>query len=141
MLANPHYHALKARMDLWCALWFWPGEQIKLAPLPLRFGQPDAVALVVATEVAAKRRFFHWELEFPDVFTASQQGFDAMLGNPPWEIQKPSSKEFFSNHDPLYRAYGKQDALAQQIDYFKPPRSWNTTGLHTWPASRPCPTG
>lgn len=119
VLANPHYHALKARMDLWCALWFWPGEQIDLAPLPLQFGQPDVAALAVATEVAAKRRFFHWELEFPDVFTASQQGFDAMLGNPPWEIQKPSSKEFFSNHDPLYRAYGKQEALAQQIEYFK----------------------
>jgi hypothetical protein len=119
VLANPHYHALKARMDLWCALWFWPGEQIDLAPLPLQFNQPHEAALAVATEVAAKRRFFHWELEFPDVFTASQQGFDAMLGNPPWEIQKPSSKEFFSNHDPLYRAYGKQEALAQQIEYFK----------------------
>lgn len=119
VLANPNYHALKARMDLWCALWFWPGEQIEQAPLPLQFGQPDAAALAVATEVATKRRFFHWELEFPDVFTASQQGFDAMLGNPPWEIQKPSSKEFFSNHDPLYRAYGKQEALAQQIEYFK----------------------
>jgi hypothetical protein len=119
VLANPHYHALKARMDLWCALWFWPGEQIELAPLPLQFSQPDVAALAVATEVAAQRRFFHWELEFPDVFTASNQGFDAMLGNPPWEIQKPSSKEFFSNHDPLYRAYGKQEALAQQIEYFK----------------------
>lgn len=119
VLANPHYHALKARMDLWCALWFWPGEQIELAPLPLQFNQPDEAALAVATELAAKRRFFHWELEFPDVFSASQQGFDAMLGNPPWEIQKPSSKEFFSNHDPLYRAYGKQEALAQQIEYFK----------------------
>lgn len=119
VLANPHYHGLKARMDLWCALWFWPGEQIELAPLPLQFGQPDAAALAVAAEVSAKRRFFHWELEFPDVFTAGQQGFDAMLGNPPWEIQKPSSKEFFSNHDPLYRAYGKQEALAQQIEYFK----------------------
>jgi len=119
VLANPHYHALKARMDLWCALWFWPGEQIEQAPLPLQFNQPDQAALAVATELAAKRRFFHWELEFPDVFTASQQGFDAMLGNPPWEIQKPSSKEFFSNHDPLYRAYGKQEALAHQIEYFK----------------------
>lgn len=119
VLANPHYHALKARMDLWCALWFWPGDQIDLAPLPLQFGQPDAAALALATEVAAKRRFFHWELEFPEVFTASQQGFDAMLGNPPWEIQKPSSKEFFSNHDPLYRAYGKQEALAKQIEYFQ----------------------
>ncbi|UTN84503.1 hypothetical protein NMC41_22145 [Pseudomonas aeruginosa] len=27
----------------------------------------------------------------------------------------------FSNHDPLYRAYGKQDALAKQLDYF---RAW-----------------
>lgn len=119
VLANPNYHALKARMDLWCALWFWPGEHIDSAPLPQQYGKPSAEALALATEVAAQLRFFHWELEFPDVFTASQQGFDAMLGNPPWEIQKPSSKEFFSNHDPLYRAYGKQEALAKQIKYFQ----------------------
>lgn len=119
VLNNPHYHALKARMDLWCALWFWPGEQIDLAPLPLEFAQPKPVAVALAQDVARQRRFFHWELEFPDVFTASRPGFDAMLGNPPWEIQKPNSKEFFSNHDPLYRAYGKQEALAKQLDYFK----------------------
>ncbi|HDR9076418.1 TPA: hypothetical protein QDA97_005239 [Burkholderia vietnamiensis] len=119
VLANPHYHALKARMDLWCALWFWPGEHIELAPLPQQFGQPSTEALALAARVAAQRRFFHWELEFPDAFTATQQGFDALLGNPPWEIQKPNSKEFFSNHDPLYPAYGKQEALARQIDYFK----------------------
>lgn len=128
VLNNPHYHALKARMDLWCALWFWPGEQIDLAPLPNEFGQPAEAALVLAREVAQQRRFFHWELEFPDVFTASQPGFDAMLGNPPWETQKPSSKEFFSNHDPLYRAYGKQDALAKQLDYF---REWPDLE-HAW---------
>ena len=119
VLNNPHYHALKARMDLWCALWFWPGEQIEQAPLPLDFAQPKPAALAQAQDVARQRRFFHWELEFPDVFTASRPGFDALLGNPPWEIQKPNSKEFFSNHDPLYRAYGKQEALAKQLDYFK----------------------
>ncbi|OSZ46388.1 hypothetical protein BVZ31_00680 [Alcaligenes faecalis] len=118
VLNNPHYHALKARMDLWCALWFWPGEQIELAPLPREFANPTEQALAIAAEVARRQRFFHWELEFPDVFTASQDGFDALLGNPPWEIQKPNSKEFFSNHDPLYRAYGKQDALGKQLDYF-----------------------
>ena len=118
VLNNPHYHALKARMDLWCSLWFWPGEQLDLAPLPFDFVQPKEAALSLAQDVARQRRFFHWELEFPDVFTAGQQGFDAMLGNPPWEIQKPNSKEFFSNHDPLYRAYGKQEALAKQLDYF-----------------------
>lgn len=46
------------------------------------------------------------------------QGFDAMLGNPPWDIAKPSSKEFFSNIDPLYRSYGKQEALRYQSGYF-----------------------
>jgi len=128
VLHNPHYHALKARMDLWCALWFWPGEAIDLAPLPNEFGKPADAALALAREVAQQRRFFHWELEFPDVFTASHPGFDAMLGNPPWEIQKPSSKEFFSNHDPLYRAYGKQDALAKQLEYF---REWPDLE-HAW---------
>lgn len=118
VLNNPHYHALKARMDLWCALWFWPGEQIEQAPLPRNFAQPGSDTLEIAGAVAQRLRFFHWELEFPDVFTATQDGFDALLGNPPWEIQKPNSKEFFSNHDPLYRAYGKQEALSKQLEYF-----------------------
>ena len=119
VLNNPHYHAIKQRMDLWCALWFWPGEEIEQAPLPLDFNQPDEQALAIASAVAREKRFFHWELEFPDVFTSQQDGFDAVLGNPPWEIQKPNSKEFFSNHDPLYRAYGKQEALAKQLEYFQ----------------------
>lgn len=119
VLNNPHYHALKARMDLWCALWFWPGEQIESAPLPLDFAQPNPAALALAQDVARRRRFFHWELEFPDVFTATRPGFDAMLGNPPWETMQPNSKEFFSNHDPLYRAYGVQDALGKQLEYFR----------------------
>lgn len=121
VLNNPHYHALKARMDLWCALWFWPGEQIEQAPLPRDFANPNEQALAIAAEVARCQRFFHWELEFPDVFAATQDGFDALLGNPPWETMQPNSKEFFSNHDPLYRAYGKQDALAKQLGYF---RAW-----------------
>jgi len=119
VLNNPHYHALKARMDLWCALWFWPGELIEQAPLPRDFTNPSEQVLTLAADLARRQRFFHWELEFPDVFTAIQDGFDVLLGNPPWEIQKPNSKEFFSNHDPLYRAYGKQDALAKQLDYFR----------------------
>lgn len=121
VLNNPHYYALKARMDLWCALWFWPGGQIELAPLPRDFANPNEQVLAIAADVARRQRFFHWELEFPDVFTATQDGFDALLGNPPWETMQPNSKEFFSNHDPLYRAYGKQDALAKQLEYF---RAW-----------------
>lgn len=119
ILKNPHYHELKARMDLWCALWFWPGESIESAPLPQDFLAPSDEALSIALQVAQTNRFFHWELEYPDVFTAKKSGFDAVLGNPPWETMQPTSKEFFSNYDPLYRAYGKQEALAKQLEYFR----------------------
>jgi len=130
VLDNPRFHVLKARMDLWCALWFWPGNDLKHAPLPTNFAQPSEQALAIAIEVAARQHFFHWELEFPDVFTPNRAGFDALLGNPPWEIQKPNSKEFFSNIDPLYRAYGKQEALDKQLVYF---RKWPAVE-HDWVA-------
>ncbi len=48
--------------------------------------------LVRADELALERNLFHWELEFPEVFfdTAGQRragaGFDAVIGNPPWEV-------------------------------------------------------
>lgn len=28
--------------------------------------------------------YFHWELEFPEVFLRSHHGFDVVVGNPPW---------------------------------------------------------
>jgi methylase of polypeptide subunit release factors len=37
----------------------------------------------LATAVAARKRFFHYFLEFPEVCTASG-GFDCILGNPPY---------------------------------------------------------
>ena len=51
---------------------------------------------------AAQRRFFHWELEFPEVFfnedgTPRQRpGFDAVIGNPPWgAVLSAEEKEFY----------------------------------------------
>ena len=44
-----------------------------------------------AQAVARDRRFFHWELEFPEIFfdahgfrPEEERGFDAVIGNPPW---------------------------------------------------------
>ncbi|HCE2598556.1 TPA: class I SAM-dependent DNA methyltransferase [Vibrio parahaemolyticus] len=34
-------------------------------------------------KLAARYKFFHWELEFADIF-ADHGGFDLILGNPPW---------------------------------------------------------
>jgi hypothetical protein len=65
-----------------------------------------------------KHQFFHWALEFPDVFKKNGMGgFNTAVGNPPWDIVKPNSQEFFSNYDPEFRAYGKQEAnrVAEQL--------------------------
>ena len=118
LVGSEAWRSLKRAMDLWCACWFWPADEIEVAPLPTNFAKPPAPTCAVAERIAAAMRFFHWELEFPDVYRAAGSGFDAILGNPPWDIAKPVSKEFFSNIDPLYRSYGKQEALRRQSGYF-----------------------
>jgi hypothetical protein len=127
LLGSSEYRSLKEAMDLWCACWFWPADELENAPLPTSFARPSEATRAIAARLAAGKRFFHWELEFPDVFRAAGSGFDAALGNPPWDIAKPNSKEFFSNIDPLYRSYGKQEALRYQTDYFA-----NVTVEHEW---------
>ena len=117
-LGSPAWRSLKDAMDRWCACWFWPAEELGSAPLPTSFTAPPPETRAACERIAAEMRFFHWELEFPDVFRKASSGFDAILGNPPWDIAKPNSKEFFSNLDPLYRSYGKQEALRKQSGYF-----------------------
>ncbi len=52
-----------------------------------------------ALEAAKGRhRFFHWWLEFPEVF--QKGGFDVVLGNPPWEVLEPKEEEFFRERAP-----------------------------------------
>jgi type I restriction-modification system DNA methylase subunit len=51
-----------------------------------------------ARRLSEKLKFFHWFLEFPDVF--QEGGFDVMLGNPPWEILELKEEEFFESSAP-----------------------------------------
>lgn len=122
---------LQAAMDEWCAVWFWPSDEQSLrhVPTPLTFHQPSAEKDGVVERLAGDVKFFHWEIEYPDVFTPERSGFDAMIGNPPWDVMKPNSQEFFTEFDPLYRTYGKQTALRVQSILFESmsnvPEQWN----------------
>ncbi|WP_442948890.1 Eco57I restriction-modification methylase domain-containing protein [Nostoc sp.] len=51
--------------------------------------------VVAANKLAEEKHFFHWCLEFPEVF--EQGGFNCVLGNPPWERIKLQEKEFFAS--------------------------------------------
>lgn len=117
LLESQEYRTLKLRMDLWCALWFWPPGDDSL-PLPRTWSELDATALLMLDRVVGERRFFHWEIEFPDVFGPERSGFDAVLGNPPWETVQMEPVEFFSGVDPLYRSYGKAEASVIQHQLF-----------------------
>jgi hypothetical protein len=97
--------------------------------------------------------FFHWPLEFPDVFGPDAAGgFSATIGNPPWDIVKPNSQEFFSDYNPKFRSYKKQEAnqfskklmnenptiaekweeyctgFSEQSSYFREPQSYSSLG-------------
>lgn len=71
----------------------------------------------IAVEAAAAKRFFHWELEYPEVFFAPRKGttqviekkpnpgFDAVIGNPPYVRQEGlgEDKSYFEiAHAPVY---------------------------------------
>lgn len=43
---------------------------------------------------------FHWGFEFDDVMER-KGGFDVILANPPWEVFKPSAKEFFDEYSDI----------------------------------------
>lgn len=93
----------KGIADLWCAGWFDTSRATvtrgMLSAL-LDGSLPPAAAgalLASATAVAGRERFFHWTLEFPEVFFGPSgeplpdAGFDAILGNPPWEMLRGDS--------------------------------------------------
>jgi hypothetical protein len=108
---------LKQVADAWCAAFLW--RKHGDAPPPITSGTlhdmqhgvpltPEAAEELRA--IATRNRFFHWHLEFPRVFrvenpdapdanpeTGWQGGFDAVLGNPPWERVKIQEKEWFTS--------------------------------------------
>jgi len=118
-LARERYEAYRAadetrrrklEADFWTAAFFWPlpqgadwaptqGEFVRLRAEGPQALPPEALAQVEA--LAERYRFFHWHLEFPDVFADDGAGgFDVVLGNPPWERIKLQEKEFFADKAP-----------------------------------------
>jgi len=71
------------------------------------FTFPDLEKVLEKADATAEReRFFHWELEFPEVFfdrfgrtLGEDGGFEVVLGNPPYVRQ-----EQLSEYKPLFRA-------------------------------------
>ncbi|MDR1709946.1 MAG: restriction endonuclease [Candidatus Accumulibacter sp.] len=53
-----------------------------------------------ARALARSENFFHWQTSFPDVFSRTNPGFDALIGNPPWDKIKLQQVEWFAERNP-----------------------------------------
>ncbi|WP_406200379.1 N-6 DNA methylase [Streptomyces europaeiscabiei] len=103
--------------DAWCAAFVWPKQPgAPEAPTDqlfraLRNRDQASVPDSTHAEVLRLRNeygFFHWHLKFPEVFSVPESGagvqpgtgwvggFDAVVGNPPWEHLELKEQEFFS---------------------------------------------
>lgn len=67
-------------------------------PLPTFYRQLSADFKTEVKRMADEQRFFHWCVEFPEVFAANR-GFDVMCGNPPWDKIKVEDKKWFESHN------------------------------------------
>ncbi len=96
----------KLEADMYTAAFFWPmpegtdwaptyGELFRVQRQG-RGAIPEEHRARVE-EMAENYNFFHWHLEFPEVFGSNGEGgFDVVLGNPPWEKIKIEDIEFFA---------------------------------------------
>jgi Eco57I restriction-modification methylase len=82
--------------------------------------QKAANALITEIKALAKREhFFHWWSAFPNVFaTGNKGGFDAVIGNPPWDRIKLQDIEWFAERSPAIafatKAADRKALIAEQ---------------------------
>ena len=75
----------------------------------------DIVDIVRSTKkLRDKHRFFHWKFEMMDAFTDGRDGFDLIVGNPPWAKTKPEDRDFFSRFDHEFYPLKKQEQLKRK---------------------------
>ncbi|MFJ4903447.1 Eco57I restriction-modification methylase domain-containing protein [Streptomyces sp. NPDC088727] len=110
--------------DAWCAAFTWVKSED--APPPITYDvfreledPEDGVPRSTHDEIIRQReqyRFFHWYLEFPEVFGVPEKGaagveavdpatgwaggFSCVVGNPPWDRSEFEDRKYFSVVEP-----------------------------------------
>ena len=114
-LAEEEYHQLEKMerkfkdwlmADVWTSAFFIEKTELDQTLYPtnvtlenLRENQPvNDVLIDRVLKTADHYNFFHYHLEFPEVF--EKGGFDCLLGNPPWEKINFEDEEFFISRSP-----------------------------------------
>ncbi len=119
LVSSSDYKSGRLLADAWCAAFVWkktPEFDFPVTEEVFRAieSNPHSLAPWMLDEIqrlAKQYKFFHWHLEFPDVFTEAAApeaanpngwtgGFDCILGNPVWETLQMNEQEFFAERAP-----------------------------------------
>ncbi|QPG91529.1 Eco57I restriction-modification methylase domain-containing protein [Rhodococcus qingshengii] len=73
--------------------------------------------LTVAADIADTQGFFHWELDFAQVF--SRGGFDLQVGNPPWVRPDWDETGVLAEFDPWWQLANKPSEASKRIKRFE----------------------
>ena len=98
-------------------------EQLRIIELQETYGLDNEVDIdklcnqfrrfAIVREIAEREHFFHWELEFADVFEA-RGGFDLIIGNPPWVKLGWKEQDVLADAQPLF-AVKKRNAAETSL--------------------------
>jgi hypothetical protein len=112
LYSGPTWWRLKTSCDMYVAAFLMPKrgdvpDARKAASLPvptteaiwrtIKGGDIRGDVQASAIDIAMKNGALHWPLVFPHQM--ARGGFDAVIGNPPWERIKLQEQEFFASRD------------------------------------------
>ncbi len=102
---NEKYLQALNEANIWTSTFFWPFEGEVLGEIPRytiieqlrdKIDDPELYYLIMKIKNISKdNKFFHWFIEFPEIFSSERGGFDCILSNPPWETLSLQEREFF----------------------------------------------
>ncbi len=105
---------LQRLFDLWTAEPFGvvgAHAEVELYGPSIIDGTRDALIHSAEAE-REKHRFLHWPLAFPAVFSRDRPGFDAVVGNPPWDEVTAERLAFYAQFQPGLRSKSEADREA-----------------------------
>lgn len=71
---------------------------------------PESLDIVLAARKSLENIApLHFPIAFPEVFLRKRQGFDVILGNPPWDKVKVEEHAFWTRHFPGFRGLQQRD--------------------------------